>query len=645
MTDDQLREYLPSYGDRLAVFGYCRRREEPSSRRSKLYERLRGKLSRNKGNPGPEKDNQNSSKNAQKNNRKIELGWLNSREGEFVQVRTKKGGGTRKEIVPKDSKKHNLIEKAVQLFFPDGKNAEGSLSEFDVNLTDFQQHTLDENITVGELYETTKLPLLRFYLTTKKREIISGLDVEEENSGATVQEGDKTHDRRDADHPTPVSVTNTVEINASDVIYVGSSTVVANPSSDIVTLLYDTVEPTDPSGSTELEGLLHVDASEDSGIVTFNTERIAGVEYSSLDDTLPLSQELSFEAPLLPPMDILQEESEAANQRPRQKKIIALHRGQMLKELIQVFAEESIMEDDLYFKVILPDGKLEKAVDDGGVLRDVLSEFWNDFYEQCTMGNGFKVPYLRHDFGEQEWRSVGRIITFGWQKEKYLPVRLAPVLLEQALSGFVESNVVDSFYKYVSESERVIFESCCSDFESVDQEELLEIMDIHNCRRIPTADNIEQIVRELAHQKLIQEPAFVIEQWSKTLAPVRSELKGISAVYEELQPTSRKIIRSIIYPSTQNSQEQQITKYLSAYLRESDNQHLSFFLRFCTGSDVFTGKSITVSFTQIQGFQRRPVAHTCGCYLELPVSYESYPDFRHEMNKVLESNVWVMDIL
>lgn len=34
----------------------------------------------------------------------------------------------------------------------------------------------------------------------------------------------------------------------------------------------------------------------------------------------------------------------------------------------------------------LPDGTMEKAVDDGGVLRDVLSEFSDDFYEQCTMG-------------------------------------------------------------------------------------------------------------------------------------------------------------------------------------------------------------------------------------------------------------------
>ncbi|XP_060907364.1 uncharacterized protein LOC132984496 [Labrus mixtus] len=341
-------------------------------------------------------------------------------------------------------------------------------------------------------------------------------------------------------------------------------------------------------------------------------------------------------------MDIGQEQ---ARQREGLKKIVVLHRGQILKELIQVFSEERIMEDNLYFQVILPDGMLEKAVDDGGVLRDVLSEFWNDFYEQCTLGNVFKVPYLRHDFREQEWESVGRIITFGWKKEKYLPVKLAPMLLEQALLGFVESDIVSIFFKYVSESERVILESCRLHFEDVDQEELLEIMDIHNCRRLPTADNIEQILKELAHQKLIQEPSFVIKHWKKMLRPIRSEFKGISAIYEELQPTSQKIMRSIIYPSTQNAKEKQIVKYVSTYLRESDTQHLSFFLRFCTGSDLFTGKSITVTFSQLQGFQRRPVAHTCGCFLELPVSYDSYPEFRHEMNKVLESSVWVMDII
>ncbi|KAK1897462.1 CRISPR-associated endoribonuclease Cse3 [Dissostichus eleginoides] len=320
MTDDQLREYLPSYGDRLAVFGYCRRKEkEPTSRKSKLFERLRGKLSRNKGDRVSETDHQtapkNAQKNAQKNQRKIEIGWVHFREGEFVQVRTKKGGGTRKESVTKDSKKQNLIEKAVQLFFPDGKNAEGSLTDFDIDLTDFQRHSLEDSITVKELYEKTKLPLLRFYLTTKKRDIASDINLVENNSDATAQEGENTHARPDIYHlSTDTSATAPVEISrpTSDVIFVGSSTVFANENSDSVSLLYTTVNPTDASSLQEHETLFHVGDLEDSGIVTFRTDSISLMEYSSLDDTLPLSTELSIESSMPPSMDMFQEQ---ANQR------------------------------------------------------------------------------------------------------------------------------------------------------------------------------------------------------------------------------------------------------------------------------------------------------------------------------------------
>ncbi|MEQ2255672.1 hypothetical protein ILYODFUR_016364 [Ilyodon furcidens] len=96
MTDEKLKEYLPSYGDRVAVFGYCRRREpEPSGRKSKLFERLRGKLTyQNQKDIVENKEHPNS--NAKKSERKIELGWLHFRDkhNSLVQMRTKKGTGT-----------------------------------------------------------------------------------------------------------------------------------------------------------------------------------------------------------------------------------------------------------------------------------------------------------------------------------------------------------------------------------------------------------------------------------------------------------------------------------------------------------------------------------------------------------------------
>lgn len=48
----------------------------------------------------------------------------------------------------------------------------------------------------------------------------------------------------------------------------------------------------------------------------------------------------------------------------------------------------------------------------------------------------------------------------------------------------------------VSEPEHMIF--CHSDFERVDHEELLAITDTNNCQRVPTAVNIEHILRDLA---------------------------------------------------------------------------------------------------------------------------------------------------
>jgi len=42
---------------------------------------------------------------------------------------------------------------------------------------------------------------------------------------------------------------------------------------------------------------------------------------------------------------------------------------------------------------------------------------------------------------------------------------------------------------------------------------------------------------------------------------------------------------------------------------------------------------------------RAPVAHTCSGVLELPSKYEYFADFRKELNSILASNIWVMDIL
>jgi len=70
------------------------------------------------------------------------------------------------------------------------------------------------------------------------------------------------------------------------------------------------------------------------------------------------------------------------------------------------------------------------------------------------------------------------------------------------------------------------------------------------------------------------------------------------------------------------------------------------FFWFSTGADLVVAQKIQVRFTEPESmFTRRPTSHTCGCVLEVPNNYASYPELAEEFMNVLDANVWVMDIV
>ncbi len=94
--------------------------------------------------------------------------------------------------------------------------------------------------------------------------------------------------------------------------------------------------------------------------------------------------------------------------------------------------------------------------------------------------------------------------------------------------------------------------------------------------------------------------------------------------------------------------EQISCDHLKRYVRNLDEKDARLFLRFATGFDIILCDSILVMFSSLEGFQRRPIAHTCTDVLELPVGYESYIDFRSELDSILHSGngeQWLIDII
>ncbi|KAK0149851.1 hypothetical protein N1851_009401 [Merluccius polli] len=119
-----------------------------------------------------------SNKRAWKTTRQIELGWIHDN----IQVRKRSGGGTRVLDMNKNATKTEILSQAKKLFFPNEKSKMGKWEEFSHDIVNFQEAQVDEDVSVGDYYETHKLGLLRFYLFTKT--LTSGDDPDE---GADIQ--------------------------------------------------------------------------------------------------------------------------------------------------------------------------------------------------------------------------------------------------------------------------------------------------------------------------------------------------------------------------------------------------------------------------------------------------------------------------
>ena len=84
---------------------------------------------------------------------------------------------------------------------------------------------------------------------------------------------------------------------------------------------------------------------------------------------------------------------------------------------------------------------------------------------------------------------------------------------------------------------------------------------------------------------------------------------------------------------------------MKRFIRGLDEAKLATFLRFTTASDVLVTDTLTISFTDNEGLQKRPVAHTCSFTLEVPSTYSSFCELREEFMSILNSDGWEMNIV
>lgn len=340
-----------------------------------------------------------------------------------------------------------------------------------------------------------------------------------------------------------------------------------------------------------------------------------------------------------------------------------MRRSLILQDLLREFLDGDVMNCEL--KVIMVDqqGRDERGADVKGIYRDALSSFWQEFYISCTLGERGRVPFLRHDFQSEQWTAVGRIIVKGYEDLGYFPVMLNKAFVISAI--FDEKAVSDdillqSFNHYLSPSEEQVVREALgrpddewirddTDDEEDKDKELVELLDRFGCRQFPTKENIKSLVLEVAHKEIIQQAQYVADCWDGVFRGSQTEgklstVEGVCSIYQSLEPTTKKVL-SMVHAAPNTNAERSSLDYFKRFIRGLEMPQLKSLLMFITGADVICVHRIDVTFTRLEGLARRPVAHTCGCVVELPSTYDSYAEFRSEFTNILAKEKWQNDIM
>jgi len=177
MSDEELKQYVTKFGDRVAIKAFAMKEEEQESSSQNLVQRLRVRMTqrrlRKRSLPNIEHDlrstMQKGNKNAERKERRIELGWL-VMDDDYRQVKEPKGGGVKHLKVSSHCLVNSLLDNAKSLFFPDGIAKKGEVIEaYDFSLIDSSHKAIDEMYTVSDLYEKLKVKILRLYMVTKPK--------------------------------------------------------------------------------------------------------------------------------------------------------------------------------------------------------------------------------------------------------------------------------------------------------------------------------------------------------------------------------------------------------------------------------------------------------------------------------------------
>ncbi|XP_020555782.2 uncharacterized protein LOC110013663 isoform X2 [Oryzias latipes] len=254
---------------------------------------------------------------------------------------------------------------------------------------------------------------------------------------------------------------------------------------------------------------------------------------------------------------------------------VSIRRINVVQDLIDVFMDPEVLNTKLKM-----DLNNEKGFDGDGVSREVYSAFWELFLEQCE-GEEERVPRLRPDFTQEHWEAVGRVWLKGYLDHGIIPIQLSPAFVLafcQGVSSVDEERLMMSFNTFISGPERMAVEKALqNNMDETVEEDLLDLFSRMGSHCLPSGDHLRASLLTMAHKVLLQEPKFIIDCFHSIIHNVVPPLteKDIMNLYESKKPTNKKVAQTI-KPTVENldPQQQSAFNHLVRYVRSADQKKL-----------------------------------------------------------------------
>lgn len=162
--------------------------------------------------------------------------------------------------------------------------------------------------------------------------------------------------------------------------------------------------------------------------------------------------------------------------------------------------------------IIDPRGEPEAGKGKGVVL-DVLTHFWHECFTSLTVGRNAKTPFVCHDMQKKKWAAMARILVYGFKKYNYFPIKLLSLFI--ALCLFGEDNIsseflLASFKDLIPAEDEAILEKCLGPDFDKENKDIIEFLSSLKCFKIPSKENSQEIIHELSHKELIQQPKYIV---------------------------------------------------------------------------------------------------------------------------------------